>query len=179
MKSSSVLWVTVILVVVVNLAYSQNPAKPTEADSRIHDEGSRMANQVSSRIMRITSPQVAEPAPGTWSNCLVVNGVAYISGMVARGNDGKVVVGDEYEQAKLSFAKIRNLVETAGGTMADVVKITIFVTDITQREKVWRARREVFMGDFPASTLVQVAALAEPSIKVEIEAIAHIGAGKR
>ena len=179
MKRSSVLWVTVILVVVVNLAYSQNPAKPPEADSRIHDEGSRMANQVTSRIMRVTSPQVAEPAPGTWSNCLVVNGVAYISGMVARGNDGKVVVGDEYEQAKLSFAKIRNLVEAAGGKMSDVVKITIFVTDITQREKVWRARREVFMGDFPVSTLVQVAALAEPSVKVEIEAIAHIGAGKR
>jgi 2-iminobutanoate/2-iminopropanoate deaminase len=179
MKRSSVLWVTVILVVLVNLAYSQNPTKPTESDSRIHDEGGRMANQVTSRIMRVTSPQVAEPAPGTWSNCLVVNGVAYISGMVARGNDGKVVVGDEYEQAKLSFAKIRNLVEAAGGKMADVVKITIFVTDITQREKVWRARREVFSGDFPASTLVQVAALAEPSVKVEIEAIAHIGAGKR
>jgi 2-iminobutanoate/2-iminopropanoate deaminase len=43
----------------------------------------------------------------------------------------------------------------------------------------WRARTEVFAGDFPASTLVQVAALAEPAVKVEIEAIAHIGAGKR
>jgi 2-iminobutanoate/2-iminopropanoate deaminase len=63
--------------------------------------------------------------------------------------------------------------------MADVVKITIFVTDITQREEVWRAQREVFTGDFPASSLVQVAALAEPSVKVEIEAVAHIGAGKR
>ena len=63
--------------------------------------------------------------------------------------------------------------------MSDVVKVTIFVTDITQREEVWRARREVFSGDFPASTLVQVAALAEPALKVEIEAIAHIGAGAR
>lgn len=99
--------------------------------------------------------------------------------MVARGNDGKVIAGDEYEQSKLSFAKIRSIVEAVGGTMADVVKITIFVTDIMQREKVWQARREVFAGDFPASTLVQVAALAEPSVKVEIEAIAHIGAGKR
>ena len=63
--------------------------------------------------------------------------------------------------------------------MADVVKVTIFVTDITQRGKVWRARREFFTGNFPASTLVQVAALAEPSLKVEIEAIAHIGAGMR
>jgi len=138
-----------------------------------------MANDVTSRIRRATSPHVAEPAPGTWSNCLVVNGVAYVAGMIARGNDGKIVAGDEYEQAKVIFAKIRNLVEAAGGAMADVVKVTIFVTDITQRDKVWRARREVFTGDFPASTLVQVAALAEPSVKVEIEAIAHIGAGVR
>ena len=62
--------------------------------------------------------------------------------------------------------------------MADVVKVTIFVTDITQREKVWQARREFFTGNFPASTLVQVAALANPSLKVEIEAVAHIGAGE-
>jgi 2-iminobutanoate/2-iminopropanoate deaminase len=138
-----------------------------------------MANQQTSRITRVSSSQVAEPAPGTWSNCLVVNGVAYVAGMIARGNNGDIVAGDEYEQSKVIFAKIRNLVEAAGGVMGDVVKVTIFVTDITQREKVWRARREVFTGNFPASTLVQVAALAEPSIKVEIEAIAHIGAGAR
>lgn len=137
-----------------------------------------MANSAS-RIKRAISPHVAESAAGTWSNCLVVDGVAYVAGMIARGNDGKIVAGDEYEQAKLIFAKIKNLVEAAGGAMADVVKVTIFVTDITQREKVWKARREVFTGDFPASTLVQVAALAEPAVKVEIEAIAHIGAGAR
>jgi enamine deaminase RidA (YjgF/YER057c/UK114 family) len=75
------------------------------------------------------------------------------------------------------FTKIRHLLAAAGGSMADVVKVTIFVTDITQREKVWQARREFFTGNFPASTLVQVAALANPSLKVEIEAVAHIGAG--
>src|SRR5262245_23979170 len=138
-----------------------------------------MAKGSTASIRRATSPQVPEPAPGTWSNCLVVNGIAYVAGMIARGNDGKIIAGDEYEQAKLIFSKIRHLVEAAGGTMADVVKVTIFVTDITQREKVWRARREVFTGDFPASALVQVAALAEPSVKVEIEAVAHIGAGAR
>jgi enamine deaminase RidA (YjgF/YER057c/UK114 family) len=99
--------------------------------------------------------------------------------MTARGRDGKVVEGDEYEQARIIFAKIRDLVEAAGGAMVDVVKVTIFMTDITRREKVWRARREFFIGDFPASTLVQVAALAEPAVKVEIDAIAHIGAGRR
>jgi 2-iminobutanoate/2-iminopropanoate deaminase len=97
--------------------------------------------------------------------------------MTARSKDGRVPEGDEYQQAKIIFAKIRSLLEAAGGAMADVVKVTIFVTDITQREKVWEARREVFTGDFPASTLVQVTSLAESAIKVEIEAIAHIGAG--
>jgi len=138
-----------------------------------------MTSTGTARIKRAISSQVSEPAEGTWSNCLVVDGVAYIAGMVSRGSDGKVVAGDEYEQAKMIFLKIKNLVEAAGGAMADVVKVTIFVTDILQRDKVWRARREFFTGNFPASTLVQVAALAEPSLKVEIEAVAHIGAGMR
>ena len=131
------------------------------------------------RIASVHSPDVGEPPPQTWSNCLVVDGVAYVSGITARNKDGGVPRVDEYQQAKIIFTKIRSLLEAAGGTMADVVKVTIFVTDITQREKVWQARREVFTGDFPASTLVQVAALADPAIKVEIEAIAHIGAGPR
>jgi 2-iminobutanoate/2-iminopropanoate deaminase len=127
-----------------------------------------------SHIVRAISPDVSEPAAGTWSNCLVVGGIAYLAGMTARGAEG-----DEYAQAKVIFTKIRHLVEAAGGSMADIVKVTIFVTDIGQREKVWQARREFFTGNFPASTLVQVAALAEPSLKVEIEAVAHIGASAR
>ena len=126
-----------------------------------------------SKIVRVTSPQVPEPAPGTWSNCLVVNGVAYLAGMTAGGTEG-----DEYAQAKAIFTKIRHLVEAVGGSMADILKVTIFVTDITQRERVWQARREFFTGNFPASTLVEVAALANPSLKVEIEAVACIGASK-
>ncbi len=128
-----------------------------------------------SSIIRATSPEVPEPPAGTWSNCLVVGGIAYLAGLTARGND----LADEYTQSKAIFAKIRHLVEAAGGDMADIVKVTIFVTDITQREKVWAARKEAFTGNFPASTLVQVAALADPTLKVEIEAIAHIGASKR
>jgi 2-iminobutanoate/2-iminopropanoate deaminase len=128
-----------------------------------------------SSIVRAISPDVPEPAPGTWSNCLVAGGVAYLAGMTARGTE----LTDEYAQSKAIFTKIRHLVEAAGGSMADIVKVTIFVTDISQREKVWQARREFFTGNFPASTLVQVAALADPSIKVEIEAVAHIGASQR
>jgi enamine deaminase RidA (YjgF/YER057c/UK114 family) len=126
-------------------------------------------------ILRATTSAVPEPQPGTWSNCLVAGGVAYIAGMTARGSDE---IGDEYSQAKAIFGKICHLVEAAGGSMSDVTKVTIFVTDITQREKVWQARREFFTGNFPASTLVQVAALADPALKVEIEAVAHIGASR-
>jgi len=128
-----------------------------------------------SNIVRAVSPAVPEPPAGTWSNCLVAGGVAYIAGMTARGPEAS---GDEYVQAKAIFTKIRHLIEAAGGAMADVVKVTIFVTDIVNREKVWQARREFFTGNFPVSSLVQVAALADPSLKVEIDAIAHIGAGR-
>jgi len=130
-----------------------------------------------SRIKRAISAAVNEPQAETWSNCLVVDGIAYVAGMTAAGPDGNVV-GGEYEQAKATFEKIKAMVEAAGGTMADVVKVIIYVTDITRREEVWRARREFFTGNFPVSTLVQVAALARPAIRVEIEAIAHIGASK-
>jgi len=132
-----------------------------------------------SSIVRAISPEVSEPAPGTWSNCLVVNGIAYLAGMTARGAPSGADAADEYTQSKAIFTKIRHLVEAAGGSMTDIVKVTIFVTDISQREKVWQARREFFTGNFPASTLVQVAALADPSLKVEIEAVAHIGASRR
>ena len=131
-----------------------------------------------SRIKRVVSEAVAEPPPGLWSNCLVAGGIAYVSGMTARsrGDFGSVEGADAYEQAKVIFAKIRDLLRAAGGDMADIVKLTIYVTDIRDRKEVWRARQEVFTGNFPASTLVQVAALAEPAMKVEIEAVAHLGA---
>ena len=128
---------------------------------------------------KISSPQVPDPPPQTWSNCLVVGNQVFVAGMVARDGGG-VIGGDSmYGQAKAIFGKIKHLMEAAGGTMADVVKVTIYVTDIKNNVKVWAARREFFTGDFPASTLVEVSALAAPEIVVEIEAIAHIGKGKR
>jgi 2-iminobutanoate/2-iminopropanoate deaminase len=127
-----------------------------------------------SSIVRAVSPQVNEPQPATWSNCLVVGGIAYVAGMTASGGD----LSDEYTQSKSIFGKIKHLIEAAGGTMTDIVTVTIYVTDISQREKVWQARREFFTGNFPCSTLVQVAALANPSLKVEINAVAHIGASQ-
>jgi len=124
---------------------------------------------------RVSSPAVAEPPPGRWSNAIRAGDFLFVSGMVSRANDGKTIEGKgEYEQSKIIFTKIKNLVEAAGGTMADVVKVTIYVVNIKQNTEVWRARQEFFQGDFPASTLVQVAALGTPEMLVEVEAVAHL-----
>jgi len=132
------------------------------------------------KMEKITSPEVAEPPPGRWSNALRVGDMLFISGTVSRAPDGVTIQGrDEYEQAKIIFAKIRHLVEAAGGAISDVVKMTIYVINIKKNTDVWRARQEFFTGDFPCSTLVEVRSLATADILVEIEAIACIGAGKR
>jgi 2-iminobutanoate/2-iminopropanoate deaminase len=125
---------------------------------------------------RIYSPAVAEAPPGRWSNAIRAGEFLFISGQVSRSNDGATIEGKgEYEQAKIIFTKIKNLVEAAGGTTEDVVKVTIYVINIRQNKEVWRARQEFFSGDFPASTLVEVSALGSPEVLLEIEAIAHIG----
>src|SRR3954462_5734142 len=94
------------------------------------------------RIARIRSAHVPEPADGRFSNCLLVDGIAYIAGMTSREGD------DVYAQARNIFGKIKLLVEHAGGTIADVVKITVYAVDINQRHGVHRARQDYFSGDF-------------------------------
>lgn len=130
------------------------------------------------RIRRVTSERVPEPPPQRWSNCLVVGEQVFIAGQVSRDAEGRIAgPGDMYEQARICFDKIAHLMEAAGGKMGDVVKLNIYVTDMSRNAEVWRARAERFSGDFPTSTLVQVAALGTPEILVEIEAIGFIGAG--
>ena len=124
-----------------------------------------------SSIVRAISPEVPEPAPGTWSNCLVVNGIAYLAGMTARGAG----LGDEYTQSKAIFTKIRHLVEAAGGSMADIVKVTIFVTDIRDMGAVSKALGKALKGSVVTSTLVAVSALAVPGLVVEIESVGVVG----
>ena len=124
---------------------------------------------------RMRHPQVPEPPPQTWSNGIVVDHQVFIAGMTAQEGDD-ILGGDSmYGQAQAIFTKIKYLMESVEGQMDDIVKVVIYVTDITRREEVWQARREVFSGDFPVSTLVEVAALARPEILVEIEAIAILG----
>jgi 2-iminobutanoate/2-iminopropanoate deaminase len=126
---------------------------------------------------KVNIPNVAEAGPGLWSNCIRAGDLFFISGQVARPLDGgKTLVGsNEYEQARQIFTRIKCISEGAGGSLDDVVKMTIFMVNIKNNTEVWRARREFFSGDFPASTLVEVRSLAGPETLVEIEAVAYLG----
>jgi 2-iminobutanoate/2-iminopropanoate deaminase len=126
---------------------------------------------------KITIPNVAEAGPGLWSNCIRAGDLLFIAGQVARPLDGGSTLegSNEYEQARQIFLRIKAICEAAGGSLADIVKMTIFMVDIKNNTEVWRARREFFTGDFPASTLVEVRSLAGPETLVEIETIAYLG----
>ena len=130
-------------------------------------------------IEQVTSPHVTEPPPGMWSNCLKVGDTVYIAGLTARDAQLKATGGHEYAQSCVIFERMRHLLEAAGGGLRDVVKLNIYVTRIAQREAFWRARREFFDGAFPVATLVEVSALAQPEILVEIEAVAVLNQGGR
>lgn len=126
---------------------------------------------------KVTVPDVAEAAPGLWSNAIRAGDLLFISGQVARPFEGGAgMVGtDEYEQTRQIFSRIERIVKAAGGTLEDLVKMTIYVVNIGKNTEVWRARREFFSGDFPASTLVEVRSLAKPEVLVEIESVAYLG----
>lgn len=129
---------------------------------------------------RFISPHVAEYPPGHWSNCIRVGDMIWLSGFTARANDLKTILGgtDAYEQAKVIFGKVKHCLEAAGASMADVVNMNIYVTDMSDNKAIWKARQEFFTGDFPCSTLVQVASLANPEIKLEITCQAVAGSGQ-
>ena len=124
---------------------------------------------------RVYDALAAEPPEGTWSNCLVVSHHVYIAGMTSRSSEFNKIVGDTaYEQSKVIFEKIKALIEAAGGSMADIVKLNIFLLDIGDRQQVWDARRKYFEGDFPVSTLLEVSKLVDPRMLVEIEAVGYL-----
>jgi enamine deaminase RidA (YjgF/YER057c/UK114 family) len=129
------------------------------------------------KMKKVTTPKVPEPSPAIFDNCRVVGDTVFMAGMTA--NDGKGGAPESmYDQARVCFGKIKDLVEAAGGTLADVMKITIYVTDMKGRPELGRARDEFFPpGKAPCSTLVEVKGLAQPAMKVEIDATAVLGAG--
>ena len=126
---------------------------------------------------KVDVPNVAEADAGLWSNGIRAGDFLFISGQVARPFEGgRTLVGsNEYEQARHIFARIQRICEAAGGSLEDIVKMTIYLVNIKNNTEVWRARREFFTGDFPASTLVEVRSLAGPETLVEIETVAYLG----
>lgn len=130
------------------------------------------------RRVRVSSPHVPEPPPGTFSRAIRVGNQLFVAGMTANSPSG-IEGGDSmYEQTRAVFRKIQHLVEAGGGTMNDIVKMTGFITDIGKRDEYLRARQGFFSADPPASTLVEITALAAPGLLIEVEVMAIIGSSR-
>ena len=114
--------------------------------------------------------------PATYSQGVKVSQsqtILFLSGQVAYTADGRAAHrGDFAGQARGAYQAIKALVESQGGTMANVIKITTYVTDMRYRADLAPIREEFFGTKGPASTLVEISALAHPDWMIEIEAIA-------
>ena len=99
----------------------------------------------------------------------------FVSGVVPVDEAGRLAGGDDVvAQARQVFANIGAVLAAGGATFADVVKVTVFLTDVADRARINLVRQEAFGEARPASTLVEVAALAVPGAKIEVEAVAVI-----
>ena len=99
----------------------------------------------------------------------------FVSGIVPVDGDGRLVGdGDVVEQARQVFRNLDAVLGAAGSRFGDVVKVTLYLTDVDDRPLINPIRREFFGETRPASTLVEVSRLAVPGAKVEIEAVALI-----
>jgi 2-iminobutanoate/2-iminopropanoate deaminase len=99
--------------------------------------------------------------------------IVFVSGCVATDAQGRVVGGsDIVAQARQVHENIKRCLTAAGATFADVCKVTVFLKNIADREKVNVARKEYFGPHRPASTLVEISRLVRDDLLVEIEAIA-------
>lgn len=122
---------------------------------------------------------VAKPLKPHYANAVKVVGGAllFISGQVALDRDGRLVgEGDLHRQAEQVLENIRLILADHQATMADVVKVTVFVRDIGAFSSLSELRLRYFPSDGPASTIVEVSALAWPEFLIEIEAVAAIPA---
>ena len=122
-------------------------------------------------------PPGIAPPPEPYSHAIRCGDTLYIAGQVAFDEDNQVVgIGDPRAQAERVWHNIRLAVEAAGGTLGDVVKITIFLKDVRHAPAEISVREGLFeQGRYPICTLVQVANLGLPDLLMEVDAIAHLG----
>jgi reactive intermediate/imine deaminase len=99
----------------------------------------------------------------------------FISGVAPVDPAGKLVGGDDAAaQTRQIFENMRKILEATGCGFGDILKVTVFLTDVGDRKKINPVRQEYFGSARPASTLIGVAQLAIAGMKVEIEAVAGI-----
>ncbi|SHN83850.1 RidA family protein [Bradyrhizobium erythrophlei] len=105
--------------------------------------------------------------------------ILFVSGLTAHNGEGKLVGGaDAAAQTRQILANLKLVLDVAGATMADVLKVTVFLTDINDRAAINPVRQEFFGAAKPASTLIEVSKLALPEMKVEIEAVVGLPAAQ-
>lgn len=110
-----------------------------------------------------------------YSRAVRVGNTIEVTGTVAVDDAGAVVgAGDPYEQTKFILQKIERVLQQAGGSLKDVVRTRMFVTDIDRWEEYGKAHGEVFRSIKPCTTMVEVSRLIGPEYLIEIEATAIV-----
>lgn len=117
---------------------------------------------------------LAEPI-SHYTDAVRAGDLLFVSGIVAVDPEGRLVGGEDVvAQARHVFESMRAVLGAAGCGFADVVKVTIFLTDVDDRPRINPVRQEVFGSTRPASTLVQVPRLAVEGAKIEVECVALV-----
>jgi 2-iminobutanoate/2-iminopropanoate deaminase len=122
----------------------------------------------------ITTEALGKPL-GIYSHAVRVEGneLLFISGITARDKNGNIVgKGDMKLQTQQVLENMKIVLAHAGATFDHVVKVTVFVTDLSRFKDIHEVRAKYFRKEYPASTLVQVSRLVDEDMLIEIEAIA-------